>query len=151
MPDMPSFSYCLSIYWLELFHFNDQGNGIWDSDWASPDLRSELPSQLAFGLIASNTERSWFPQNFAEDRPAGNWLGTIKLHLFVFFMFSFFFPSEIFRLRLIEAHLFELCLWSKKIDWYWLGSTLKYFWPTFIHLNLLWLVIWVIIEYFKKK
>lgn len=117
MPDMPSFSYCLSIYWLELFHFNDQGNGIWDSDWASPDLRSELPSQLAFGLIVSNTERSWFPQNFAEDRPAGNWLGTIKLHFFVclFHVFFFFSLSDPHRHFLFTCNIQAKTKWNPSI------------------------------------
>lgn len=113
MPDVPSVFYCLSIYWLELFHFNDQGNGIWDSDRASPDLRSELPSQLAFGLIASNTEKSWFPQNFAEDRPAGNWQGTIKLYLFVCLLLVFF----LFFLSEPHRHFLYTCDIQAKIEW----------------------------------
>lgn len=140
----------------------------WSGEW---DLRL-WPSLSGLAVWAAISACIWIdclkyweeliPTEFCEDRPAGNWLGTIKLYLFVclLLVFFFFFFSQslidtsyipvIFRPILNEAHLFEVCLWSKKIDCHWLGSTLKYFWPTFIHLNLPWLVIWIITEYFKK-
>lgn len=93
----------------------------WSGEW---DLRL-WPSLSGLAVWAAISACIWIdclkcweeliPTEFCEDRPAGNWLGTIKLYLFVCLLLVFFFFSEPHRHFLYTCDIQANTEWSPSI------------------------------------